>query len=338
MASAMLQQVIRPSFLPCRHTTLGSSHCSMRAMGDLTPALRELSSNISVHKGFKVQAALCIERPPAMVHEPEHTKRWRAFREAWLRRTANDLTISDEIVFMKFHFHFLGDAVKERLFASGAAAQLGGGRSSGGRGNRGTSRASASVGTPAASTLGLPRGDGPVDGLDAMLASEGLELTFPERGQRVTRRRRAEKRVEEQVDDKDVRSLRRLAESSLFLLVRYSGGRRWTFPKVDRTHGMAMRETLMRLCGRQFGEGFQPFVIGACPFSHEKKRNVKVPGIDGRKIFYYRAKVLPGMDLAPPEDSPVQDWAWLSRDELANYLSESEWHTVRDGLPIDGLG
>ncbi|CAK0876936.1 unnamed protein product [Prorocentrum cordatum] len=99
-----------------------------------------------------------------------------------------------------------------------------------------------------------------------------------------------------------------------------------------------MRETLARLCDRQLGPGLDPYVVGACPFAHRKRRGGQHPGIEGRKVFYYRARHVPGRDLLPPSDSPVSDWAWLSRGELPSHLEEGEWRAVRSGIPLDLVG
>lgn len=171
-------------------------------------------------------------------------------------------------------------------------------------------------------------------GLDALIATEGLNLSFPDLKKRSVRRRKVEKRKEELVDDSDMRSLLRLSKHSLFLLVRYTSGTHWCFPKADRIHGQAMRETLLRLCSRQLGPQLNPYLVGACPFTYLKKRSQGHPGIEGRKIFYYRGRLIPGSDVVLPSDSPVVDWKWCSEEELPRFMGTSEWCTVRDCLPL----
>jgi len=305
------------------------------------------SQSISVHKGLKLQAAICVERPPLSVVEPEYNQRWRAFKEAWELRTNNQLTLEDEIVFMRFHFHFFQDRKATEALEAGAMPQVlsggsGGGGSGGGSGGRKGRAASLISGAgSSAKSDGLvaalrPKGTSP-DGLDSLIGEEGLSLAFPELGRKTKQRRKVEQRRIEEVDDSDLRSLRRLDRSSLFLLVRYKNGKRWTFPKADRAHGQPMRETMLRLCERQFGTQFTPYIVGACPFSYRKRKSALHPGIEGRKIFYYRARLVPGSQVVLPGDSSVVDWAWCSRQELPTYLEEGEWHVVRDSLPLDDV-
>jgi len=228
---------------------------------------------------------------------------------------------------MRFHFHFLDDAAAVRALSGGEAPQLAG-RSQEEQEGGASSNALAEVLTPTGEAAGR---------LDALLADEGLDLAFPEQRRRGTRRRQARRREVERVDDSDVRSLRRLATRSLFLLVRYGSAASWTFPKADRSHGQPMRETLLRLCERQLGAKFEPYVVGASPFSYRKLRSELHPGISGRKVFYYRARLVPGMDVALPGDSPVVDWAWCARQELPLRLGAGEWCAVRDCLPLDDM-
>ncbi|CAK0876937.1 unnamed protein product [Prorocentrum cordatum] len=186
------------------------------------PLQRERAPSISVHKGFKIQAALCVERPPLRFVEPDYRKRWRAFREAWERRTNNHLSMADEIVFMRFHFHFYEDRAAT-LALGGAAGQLRGGAREegdapslpGARGSAAAAGQGDSLVSPSAFGGGSGGGAG---GLDALLSGEGLDLVFPEVGRRTARRRRVERKVIETEDVGDFKSLKRLHNQSLFLI------------------------------------------------------------------------------------------------------------------------
>lgn len=326
----------------------GGRYARFRKLGVRAPAVPkaepkelERSESISVHKGFKVQAALCLERPPLRVVEPEFQKKWRDFKEAWGKRTGNHLTVDDAIVFMRYHFHFFQDKMATAALESGAALKVGG--SGGGRGG---GRKEGGLGIPAISDPKIASQAGGVvayqknrgdSSLDTLLNQEGLDLTFPEIGRQTVRRRAAVQKREEEVDDSNMKSLLRLGGHSLWLLVKYGSGNSWTFPKVDRLHGEAMHDTLMELCGAQLGDRLSPYLLGSCPISHWKKRGSQHPGIEGRKIFFYRGRMIPGQDLAVPSKGLITDWAWCSRKELQSHLSLGEWQAVRYGLPLDAL-
>jgi len=325
----------RVTLSPCQVLQL-----QLQRRGAAAPAvLAEPSPTISVHKGLKIQAALCVERPPLQVLEPDFKKKWRAFKEDWEFRTNSQLSLSDEIVFMRFYFHFLEDPKKKLQSGSRQVPLLGtlpGGRARGAGASASGRQKAVKTEQPRMSTSSPSLQLTPSEGsLESMIAEEGLDLRFPQIGKRTMRRKKVKERVVDIVDDSDVRSLRRLGDRSLFLLIRYEGAKRWTFPKADRIHGQAMRETLFKLCERQLGSGFKPYVVGACPFAHLKRHSDKIAGLDGRKIFYYRARLVPGIDFTGPSDNRVVDWAWFSRAELSEHLNDGEWHAVRYGLPLD---
>mmetsp|Transcript_24809 Transcript_24809/g.53959 ORF Transcript_24809/g.53959 Transcript_24809/m.53959 type:complete len:340 (-) Transcript_24809:51-1070(-) len=331
VASASCATSRSPAAAAAAVAALPSNRRTFAAAAATTAAdtTRERPFAISVHKGFKVQAALCVERPPLLIQEPEFKKRWRQFKEAWEKSTGNNLKIDDDIVFMRYHFQFLVDPRSARSLAGGgASAQL-------------SAESQANAPSVAASSGDLVSGgdSSPANtSLDKMLAGEGLDLAFPDLGRKTVKKKKVARRVEATVDDADVRALKRLANRTLFLLVRYQGGNKWTFPKADRAHGQPMRDTLEELC-EQFGEDFDPYILGACPFAHRKRGSSRDPGIKGRKVFYYRGRVLPGVNgfLSLEEDSNIKDWAWCSRDELPMYLDENEWACVREGLPLDSI-
>lgn len=301
-------------------------------------ALKELPvpPEISVHKGNKIQAALCVERPPTRVVIPDYVKRWRDFVDDWEKQTGNDLNIDDDLVKMRFHFHFLDDPAAARLIMgtqSGRETRIPGFER---RALRKSSNALLS-GSGRSSRRASPTE--PQDGADLgmFLTDEGIDLKLPSLRRTRTRQRRTGPKDVKKVDDSDMRSLVRLETNSLYLLVKYAQGQRWTFPKANRLPGEPMQETLRGLCHKQLGPDFKPFIVGACPFSYQKRRSNRHPGIEGRKIFFYRARHLPGTSLEPPADGNVVDWVWCSRVELSKYLSPNEWHAVCDSIPLDAL-
>ncbi|EPR63213.1 putative ribosomal protein L46 [Toxoplasma gondii RUB] len=263
---------------------------------------------LSLHAGYKIQAALCVDRLPLVYREPRYEKRWREFKEQWEAQTKNGLTLADEITFMKFPFHFFEteEAQKKR------------------------------------EELISKTGDAEVSELELLLSEEGFS------GKRKLQRDRDAKKAarEEQSavksagrgqDEKGLRSLEREPERTLYLIVRY--GDSWQFPLEDRIHGQSMRSTLKRLCSEQLGSSYAPFLLGYSPFSYAKRtypKKTKEAGILGRKIFYYRAHHIPGSEnLKLPEGSPVSDFAWVTLQELPAYISPRKLAAVSAGLLLE---
>ncbi|OTN64390.1 Uncharacterized protein PKNOH_S130189400 [Plasmodium knowlesi] len=81
-----------------------------------------------------------------------------------------------------------------------------------------------------------------------------------------------------------------------------------------------------------------PFFIGYSPCTFEK-RKYKIPlsfnEIIGRKIFYYRAHYLNhNVNLDLSNNDHINDFAWLSRSELKDYLSSNKYQIIKDAIPL----
>ncbi|PFH31353.1 hypothetical protein BESB_027880 [Besnoitia besnoiti] len=263
---------------------------------------------ISLHGGFKVQAALCIDRLPLLYQEPVYEKRWREFRDAWEAKTNNGLQLADDITFMKFPFHFFEteEAQKQR------------------------------------EELISKTGDAEVSELELLLSEEGFSGTRKRQKDKDQKKKQASE-VADAVksagrggDDRGVRSLEREPTKTLYLIVRY--GDSWGFPLEDRIHGQSMRRTLKRLCEEQLGGTYAPYLLGYSPFAYDKRAFSQLASspILGRKVFYYRAHHVPGSaNVSLPHEGPISDFAWVTRRELADYISPRKLAAVSPGLLLE---
>ena len=220
---------------------------------------------VSVHRGYKLQCAVVVDRPPLIFGEAPHLARWRSFEEAWRARTGNEVTLHDNVAFYQSGAGGAGAGTSGKLERKGAAnfletpaeylqRQKDKARAAKGRGGAGAGAALPGVGVAAdtdyENAVGVP---------DYLRNPEGF----------------------------------------LYLLVKYKGTDLWTFPRVDRlvrpSTGMAMS---MRgsiedgILDRQLSGGgredekFNPHMAGFAPFAHESYSS-------GRRVFYYRARWLP---------------------------------------------
>ncbi|KAF4686902.1 hypothetical protein FOZ62_009590, partial [Perkinsus olseni] len=140
----------------------------------------------------------------------------------------------------------------------------------------------------------------------------------------------------------ELHNMDRRGTEMLWLVVKYRGSSIWTFPFSSHLHGMTARETLQRICTAQLGEGYAPFFVGTCPMHYRKFTSVRNPEDDGAvvgsKVFYYRAIHLPsGPPVTLSPDGIIEDFAWVSRSELAEYVGQSAWYHYRRCLPLDLL-
>ncbi|KMZ79784.1 hypothetical protein PVIIG_01058 [Plasmodium vivax India VII] len=106
---------------------------------------------------------------------------------------------------------------------------------------------------------------------------------------------------------------------------------------MDFKKKLTIRQNLQHLCTEHL-KCEMPFFIGYCPCTFEK-RKYKIPlsfnEIIGRKIFYYRAHYLNhGVNLDLSNNEHINDFAWLSRSELKDFLSSSKYQVIKDALPL----
>jgi len=271
-------------------------------------------SLVSVHKGYKVQAALCCDRLPLVSRQIAAFEEWRKYHEEWQIENACNVRPSNDLVFMRFPFHWLESPeekeYKKRQQITGTKAE---------KGN--------------------------LSGVDALLDEEGLDFDFQSYETKSTTCSAGPK-----VDvgnnsaaAEDVRDPQSRKERCLWLVVRYRGENEWQFPTIDHTPTESMRETLQKMWLNHFGPKTSAHYVGMTPFAVRKSRydastEAKM-GLKGRKTFFYRSHWLPSYDTAAeiPRDSPVEDWRFATRDELSTLLSRENWRTVRYGLPLEHL-
>ncbi|EUD68582.1 hypothetical protein C922_00981 [Plasmodium inui San Antonio 1] len=120
-------------------------------------------------------------------------------------------------------------------------------------------------------------------------------------------------------------------------VVKYKKTSKWMFPLMDFKKKLTIRQNLQHLCTEHL-KCEMPFFIGYCPCTFEK-RKYKIPllfnEIIGRKIFYYRAHYLNhDVNLNLSNNEHIDDFAWLSRSELKDFLSSSKYQVIKCAIPL----
>ncbi|KAF8819992.1 hypothetical protein IE077_003727 [Cardiosporidium cionae] len=279
---------------------------------------KELSECLSAHDGYVIQASLCVSRLPLQYIEPPYEKQWREFSEKWLEETGNLLELPEELLSMG-PAQFLESKNSKESKQEGALAS--------------EAKADASQ-------------------LDLLLDLESQQLSLfkakaakklPE-SKEVANSKRRKLSKEKSADylsertDEGTYSLGREPTQTIYLVVKYQ--KTWKFPQLSRFYGESMRSTLQRLCQEQLGEQFAPYLLGCCPFNVEKRKfKTGNSVITGRKIFYYRAHMIPGQNnVSLLSGGPIRDFAWLTRQELTKFVSPHTFAVVRPALYQTHLG
>lgn len=293
----------------------GTSSLICRRFKSDSPFPFEIGSQaapISVHKGYRIEAALCVTRfvfnsllflifrMPIIFKEPQYAKEWRLFEERWKNATNTKLILNDVITFMGFPDQFLLSEEEKRK----------------------------------RELLATTTGNLEESEIDTLL---GQEMESKRQLEALAgRERRKVASGKKEVKQKTViipefQKFDRLPYDPLYLIIKKEN--RWQFPKSSRIHGDSMRETLARIAAEQLGKDFTPYLVAACPFTVEKRRLVKTPGLEGRKTFFYKAYIHEEAgDITGGEG--VEDWAIVSRSELKDFIGESKFAAVEGTLPL----
>lgn len=249
-----------------------------------------------------MQAALCCDRLPLKCPSIEAFVKWNKFREEWGLKTECSLQIPDDLTFMRFPFHWLQSEAeieyKKRQQVIGTRVQ------------------------------------GDESGVGGLISNEGLDFDYTDLEDARTDGPKVETKASEDELDLDPHSPFQRGSRCLWLLVRYKGQEHWQFPVVDHVPQESMRETLQKLCFNHFGPFMSPYLVGMTPMAMLKER-AEVRGLKGSKTFFYRSHWIPESEVHLPDDGPVEDYRFVTREELKELLPAPSWRSVRYGIPLE---
>ncbi|CAD7928889.1 unnamed protein product [Amoebophrya sp. A120] len=283
----------------------------------LPPVKHFSSQRYCVHDGDRLQAALVLERLPTEFVEPPWARRWRLFQADWKQRTGNDLDLADELAYMHFPTQFLDKCDEEQWLNR---QKEGNKESTTDTRTSGTSNGGAASREDEPQISELEQLLAPTDPFGSGLAvaggDGGMTIKGMGRGKKA-RSKSASRAADGGIDsgqEGSLRSLTKAPRTVLYLLVKYRGTDRWTFPRANVLADTGMRHTLELLAHEQLGMNDLTFV-GKAPASFERF-------VSRRKVFYYRGRVTPQRvgTMTVPEESPVEDYAWVERAKLSAFV------------------
>lgn len=132
---------------------------------------------------------------------------------------------------------------------------------------------------------------------------------------------------ETEADEKnDNKSLNRKLDDKLILLVKEKLGDDlvWMLPQGYRESGESMKEVaerVLKLCSEE--DSIKVKMLGNAPVGVYKYKYPKAVqkelGVQGAKVFFFKAKLLQG-EFKMRSDSSIKDFRWLTREELDSHL------------------
>ncbi|CAA9989057.1 ribosomal protein L46, mitochondrial, putative [Plasmodium knowlesi strain H] len=300
----------------------GSDH------GSIPPGVE---NKIFVHQKYKVQMALCIDRFPLTFEQEEFEKDFEDFKDKWLQKTNNNLNINEEFLHMKYNLSSFHDRKKENyLESTNLEDEMGHEK---GKKDKGVDH-----------ILGEEAMSAENDDLENLFAIEGIQSILNAKKKKKKKKNDGDENDEKKKkydDDHEseynYRNVTRKPNNFLYLVVKYKKTGKWMFPLMDFKKELTIRQNLQHLCTEHL-KCEMPFFIGYSPCTFEK-RKYKIPlsfnEIIGRKIFYYRAHYLNhNVNLDLSNNDHINDFAWLSRSELKDYLSSNKYQIIKDAIPL----
>ncbi|KAI8070768.1 39S mitochondrial ribosomal protein L46-domain-containing protein [Gongronella butleri] len=128
--------------------------------------------------------------------------------------------------------------------------------------------------------------------------------------------------------ENDTKTLDRALQRNLYLIVKQQG--KWQFPQTDLQPNEYLHEAAERHLHEACGNDMDVWFVGRQPVSHYKQAPSRKDATDGTKIFFIKARVYAGQ--VKPNNNDVKDFAWLTKDELPNYLDNDYYKAVQDSL------
>ncbi|KAL9028926.1 MAG: hypothetical protein Q9196_002772 [Gyalolechia fulgens] len=136
----------------------------------------------------------------------------------------------------------------------------------------------------------------------------------------------------------DTKSLNRLLQRTLYLVVRKGNGR-WWFPSDGLVGKESLHTAAERILVQTGGLNMNTWIVGNIPLCHYV-RNYSVPAKDkensveirGEKYFFMKGRIMAGQANLKDNAQGLTDFQWLAKDELQKVLLSRDWSAIKNVL------
>ncbi|KAL9016504.1 MAG: hypothetical protein Q9185_006162 [Variospora sp. 1 TL-2023] len=185
----------------------------------------------------------------------------------------------------------------------------------------------------------------PVEQVEALLKDAEVEVQKEEgeEGSQVVKEAVAKPlpRVTEADRVGDRRSLDRLLQRTLYLVVRRRDGR-WWFPSDGLVGKESLHTAAERILIQAGGLNMNTWIVGNIPLGHfvrnylkprvEKDEDTSPDQIRGTKYFFMKGRIMAGQANLKDNKKGLTDFQWLAKDELQKILWPQDWSAVKNIL------
>ncbi|KAI8336149.1 39S mitochondrial ribosomal protein L46-domain-containing protein [Chlamydoabsidia padenii] len=135
-------------------------------------------------------------------------------------------------------------------------------------------------------------------------------------------------RITQADKENDIKKLDRALQRHLYLIVKQHN--QWQFPQTDLHTNEYLHEAAERQLKEACGKDMDVWFVGRQPITFYKQSPSRKEETEGLKIFFMKARMYAGQ--AKPNNKDVSDYAWLTKDELATYLTPDYYKAIKDSL------
>ncbi|KAF2875314.1 39S mitochondrial ribosomal protein L46-domain-containing protein [Massariosphaeria phaeospora] len=144
-------------------------------------------------------------------------------------------------------------------------------------------------------------------------------------------------RVTEADTKGDLKSLNRLLQRTLYLLVKDKEGH-WVFPQ-DRLDQENLHTAAERILKQSGGINMNTWVVGNVPvgqhqhdFAPESLKASPNPHQLGYKTFFMKARIMAGQPILTENKLGLTDFKWLAKEEVQKAVRKDYWQSVKNML------
>ncbi|ORZ07578.1 39S mitochondrial ribosomal protein L46-domain-containing protein [Absidia repens] len=123
--------------------------------------------------------------------------------------------------------------------------------------------------------------------------------------------------------DNDIKKLDRALQHNLYLIVKQH--QQWQFPQTDLQANEYLHEAAERHLSESCGKDMDVWFVGRQPITFYKQSPSRKEDTEGLKARMYAGQV-------KPNNKDVSDFAWVTKDEMATYLSPDYYKAIKDSL------
>ncbi|KAK9343909.1 39S mitochondrial ribosomal protein L46-domain-containing protein [Lipomyces starkeyi] len=168
------------------------------------------------------------------------------------------------------------------------------------------------------------------------------EVVFPERdvereteeSAKIYAKIEPRSRITEADKTNNFRSLERKLDRTLYLLVKKDRqANEWKFPAAEVLNGETLAGAGRRLLLNTGGPNMNTWLVSNTPaaYHHYPYKPEDNEKYDGAKIFYLKSRIFAGT-LVPQKGSGIIDYAWLTKDEIQDYVHKGYWASMANAL------